>query len=123
VTPLSAVTVGVAEDNWGCGEMVEEPNSGAEKERGNVDVDFVKQSSVEALLDDVGAVSGWRLRRMLRWTDQLFLASPAPPRSLPRAPRQSSLSTFSTTKGDAETAEIRWGEPGFPSPPPNHHGY
>ena len=46
----------VAEDDWGAGEVVEESNSGAEKDRGDVDVDFVEESSVEALLDGVGAV-------------------------------------------------------------------
>ncbi len=47
---------GVAEDDWGAGEVVEESNSGAEKNRCDVDVDFVEESSVEALLDGVGAV-------------------------------------------------------------------
>ncbi len=46
----------VAEDDWGAGEVVEESNSGAEKKRCDVDVDFVEESSVEALLDGVGAV-------------------------------------------------------------------
>ena len=30
-----------AEDDWGAGEVVEESNSGAEKDSGDVDVDFV----------------------------------------------------------------------------------
>ena len=46
----------VAEDDWGAGEVVEESNSGAEKNRCDVDVDFVEESSVEALLDGVCAV-------------------------------------------------------------------
>src|SRR2546426_6824731 len=46
----------VAEDDWGAGEVVEESNSGAEKNRCDVDVDFVEEASVEALLDGVGAV-------------------------------------------------------------------
>ena len=46
----------VAEDDWGAGEVVEESNSGAEKDRGDVDVDIVEESRVEALLDSVGAV-------------------------------------------------------------------
>lgn len=36
--------------------MVEESYAGAEKDRGDVDVDFVQESSVEALLDGVGVV-------------------------------------------------------------------
>ncbi len=46
----------IAEDDWGAGQVVEEPNSGAEKYRSDVDVNFVQKSSVEALLDGVGAV-------------------------------------------------------------------
>jgi hypothetical protein len=46
----------VAEDDWGASEVVEESNSGAEKDRGDVDVDFVEESRVETLLDGVGAV-------------------------------------------------------------------
>src|SRR5258708_335236 len=46
----------VAEDDWGAGEVVEESNSGVEKKRCDVDVDFVEESGVEALLDGVGAV-------------------------------------------------------------------
>jgi hypothetical protein len=37
----------IAEDDWGPCEMVEQSNSGAEKYRSDVDVDFVEQSSVE----------------------------------------------------------------------------
>ncbi len=47
---------GIAEDKWRAGEAVEESNAGAEKNRGDVDVDFIKESSVEALLNDIGAV-------------------------------------------------------------------
>jgi hypothetical protein len=46
----------VAEDDWGAGEVVEESSSGAEKDRGDVDADFVEESSVKALLDGVGSV-------------------------------------------------------------------
>ncbi len=46
----------VAKDGWRAGEVVEESNSGAKKDRHDVDVDFVEEPSVQALLDGVGAV-------------------------------------------------------------------
>ena len=36
----------VAEDDWGAGEMVEESNSGPEKNRCDVDVDFHSLTTV-----------------------------------------------------------------------------
>jgi hypothetical protein len=36
----------VAKDDWRAGEAVEESNSGAEKNRRDVDVDFVEESSI-----------------------------------------------------------------------------
>jgi len=47
---------GVAKDDWRAGEAVEESNSGAKKNRRDVDVDFVEEPSIQALLDGVGAV-------------------------------------------------------------------
>ena len=46
----------VAKDGWRAGEVVEESNSGAEKNRRDVDVDFVEEAGIQALLDGVGAV-------------------------------------------------------------------
>jgi hypothetical protein len=46
----------VAKDDWCACEAVEESNSGAKKNRRDVDVDFVEESSIQALLDGVGAV-------------------------------------------------------------------
>jgi hypothetical protein len=40
----------VAKDGWRAGEAVEESNSGAKKYRRDVDVDFVEQPSIQALL-------------------------------------------------------------------------
>lgn len=46
----------VAQDDWRAGEAVEESNSGAKKNCHDVDVDFVEEPGVQALLDGVGAV-------------------------------------------------------------------
>ena len=46
----------VAKDGWRAGEAVEEPDSGAKKNRRDVDVDFVEEARIQALLDDVSAV-------------------------------------------------------------------
>src|SRR3990172_2892290 len=46
----------IAKDDRRAGEAVEEWNSGAKKNRHEVDVDFVEELSVQALLDGVGAV-------------------------------------------------------------------
>src|SRR5438093_6610991 len=46
----------VAKDDWRAGEAVEESNSGAKKNRRDVDVDFVEEPRIQALLDGVGAV-------------------------------------------------------------------
>src|SRR5438876_2699939 len=46
----------VAKDDWRAGEAVEKSNSGTKKNRRDVDVDFVEEPSVQALLDGVGAV-------------------------------------------------------------------
>jgi hypothetical protein len=40
----------IAEDNGGFGEVMEESNSRAEEHRGYVDMDFIEEPSVEALL-------------------------------------------------------------------------
>ena len=45
-----------AQDGWCAGEMVEQSNSGAEKNRRDVNVDFVEEASIQALLDGVSAV-------------------------------------------------------------------
>ena len=37
----------VAKDGWCAGEVVEESNSGAKKNRRDVDVDFVEESSIQ----------------------------------------------------------------------------
>jgi hypothetical protein len=46
----------VAEDGWRAGEVVEESNSGAKKNRRDVDVDVVEEAGIPALLDCVRAV-------------------------------------------------------------------
>jgi len=46
----------VAKDDWRAGEAVEESNSGAKKNRRDVEVDFVEEPSIQQLLDGVGAV-------------------------------------------------------------------
>jgi hypothetical protein len=46
----------VVKDDWCAGEAVEESNSGAKKNRRDVDVDFVEEPSIQELLDGVGAV-------------------------------------------------------------------
>jgi hypothetical protein len=45
-----------AKDDWRAGEAIEESNSGAKKNRRDVDVDFVEEASIQALLDGVSAV-------------------------------------------------------------------
>src|SRR5438093_77831 len=45
----------VAKDDWRAGEAVEESNSGAKKNRRDVDVDFVEEPSIQALLDGICA--------------------------------------------------------------------
>ncbi len=45
----------VAKDGWRAGEVVEESNSGAKKNRRDVDADFVEEASVQQLLDGVSA--------------------------------------------------------------------
>src|SRR5262249_3784195 len=47
----------VAKDGWRVGQVVEEANSGAKKNRCDVDADFVQQSSIQQLLDGVSAVN------------------------------------------------------------------
>ena len=46
----------VAKDGWGAGDVVEESNSGAKKNRCNIDADFVEESSIQQLLDGISAV-------------------------------------------------------------------
>src|SRR4051812_39885030 len=46
----------VAKDGWRAGEVVKESSPGAKKDRREVDVDFVQEASIQALLDGVGAV-------------------------------------------------------------------
>ena len=46
----------VAKDGWRDGEAVEESNSGAKKNRRDVDADFVEEASIQELLDGVSAV-------------------------------------------------------------------
>src|SRR4051812_38862322 len=46
----------VAKDGWRAGEVVKESHSGAKKKRRDVDVDFVEEASIQALLDRVSAV-------------------------------------------------------------------
>src|SRR3954470_13285460 len=46
----------VTHEDWRAREAVEESNSGAKKNRRDVDVDFVEESSIQELLDGVGAV-------------------------------------------------------------------
>jgi len=46
----------VAKDGWRVGEVVKESNSGTEKNRRDVDVDFVEEARIQALLDGVSAV-------------------------------------------------------------------
>src|SRR3954463_4642202 len=51
----------VAKDGWRAGEVVKESNSGAKKNRRDVDVDFVEEASIQQLLDGVSAVDPNRL--------------------------------------------------------------
>jgi len=51
----------VAKDGWRAGEVVKESNSGAKKNRRDVDVDFIEEASIQALLDGVSAVNPNRL--------------------------------------------------------------
>jgi hypothetical protein len=44
----------VAKDGWRADEVVEESNSGAKKNRRDVDADFVEEAGIQALLDSVG---------------------------------------------------------------------
>ncbi len=53
----------VAKDDWRAGEAVEESNSGAKKNRRDVEVDFVEEPSIQQLLDGVGAARRFRCRR------------------------------------------------------------
>jgi hypothetical protein len=46
----------VAKDGWPAGEVVKESNSGAKENRRDVDVDFVEEASIQALLDGASAV-------------------------------------------------------------------
>ena len=46
----------VAQHYWHSGEAVKEANAGAKKDRGDVDLEFVEESGIEALLDGVSAV-------------------------------------------------------------------
>jgi hypothetical protein len=48
---------GVAKDGWRTGEVVEQSNARAKKNRGNVDVDFVEEASIQALLDRAGTAN------------------------------------------------------------------
>jgi hypothetical protein len=56
----------VAKDGRRAGEVVEESNSGAKKNRRDVAVDFVEETSIQALPDGVSgvdpAVRDWALR-------------------------------------------------------------
>src|SRR5436190_1963249 len=52
----------VAKNDWRAGEAVEESNSRAKKNRRDVDVDFVEEPRIQALLDGVGAVDPDGLR-------------------------------------------------------------
>jgi len=47
----------VAKDGWRGGEVVEESNPGAKKNRRDVDVDFIEEASIQELLDGVSAVN------------------------------------------------------------------
>ena len=46
----------VAKDGWRAGEVVEESNSGAKKNRRDVDLELVEEASIQQLLDRVSAV-------------------------------------------------------------------
>src|SRR3954469_14433677 len=46
----------IAEDGRRAGQVVEQSNSGAKKNRRDVDVDFVEEASIQALLNGVSAV-------------------------------------------------------------------
>src|SRR5258707_1242158 len=51
----------VAKADWRAGEAVEESNTSPKKNRRDIDGDFVEEPSIQALLDDVGAVDANRL--------------------------------------------------------------
>lgn len=44
----------VAKDGWRAGQVVKESNSGAKKNRRDVDVNFVEEASIQALLNGGG---------------------------------------------------------------------
>jgi hypothetical protein len=46
----------VAKDGWHSGEMIKESDSGAKKNRRDVDLEFVEKAGIKALLDGVSAV-------------------------------------------------------------------
>jgi hypothetical protein len=46
----------VVKDGRRAGEVVKESNSGAKKNRRDVDADFIEESRIQKLLDGVGAV-------------------------------------------------------------------
>src|SRR5512132_2887985 len=46
----------VAKDGWRAGEVIKEPNSGAEKNCRDVDADFVEEASIQQLLNRVSAM-------------------------------------------------------------------
>ena len=51
----------VAENHWGAGEVVEQSNARAKKDRGEVDLNLVEEPRVKELSDDVRAVNPHRL--------------------------------------------------------------
>src|SRR5829696_384624 len=51
----------VAKDGWRAGEVVEESNAGAKKNRRDVDADLVEEAGIQQLPDGVGAVDPDRL--------------------------------------------------------------
>lgn len=52
----------IPKDDWCVREVVKQPHAGAQQRGSQIDMDFVEQPSVQALLDRFGAVHSHGLR-------------------------------------------------------------
>jgi hypothetical protein len=79
----------VAKDGWRAGEVVEESNAGAKKNRGDIDVEFVEEASVQELLSApwtptdfpaaaaLACFSALSMPSVTKWTIELGRGHPA----------------------------------------------
>ena len=67
----------VAKQGWRAGEVIKESNSGAKKNRRDVDVDFVEEASIQAPLDGASAVdpTDFPAAAVLAWITALSMPS------------------------------------------------